>query len=201
MRITLQDHAGRVVRPSILRDRVIPRESLSANEEHQVDLAGAVRTPQRIVDSTKEILRSLLYQQVPRAMREKTEVALQELHGYQMPTNRSRQGPQGQSVMQAPKESCDSNLGLGGPSQFARLRFHKENECGSVLEFAKTVLRKYWFEKRFTSHLGQPTERRCNLSTCRRGPEQRRADSRNPLPVHPEMLPSGHEPIPERFSK
>jgi hypothetical protein len=56
----LQDHADREARPSILRDRVIPRESLSANKEHQVDLAGAVHTLQRI-DSMKEILRSLLY--------------------------------------------------------------------------------------------------------------------------------------------
>ena len=191
----LQVHAGRVVRPSFLRDRVIPRESLSANEEHQVDLAGAVRTPQRI-DSTKEVLRSLLYQQVPRAMREETGVALQELHADQKPTNRSRQGPLGQSVMQAPKESCDSNLGIGGPSQFARLRFHEENDCDSVLEFSKTALRNYGFEKRFTSPLGQPTERLCHLSTCRRGPEQRSSDSRNPLPVPSEMLRSGHEPIP-----
>jgi len=125
----LQDHADREVRPSILKDRVIPKKSLSANEEHQVDLEGAVHTPQRI-DSAKEILRPLLYQQVPRATREKTEVALPELHADQMPTNRSSQGPLGQSVMQAPKESCDSNLGIGGPSQFARLRFHEENECG-----------------------------------------------------------------------
>lgn len=135
----LQDHADRETRPSILRDRVIPRESLSANGEHQVDLAGAVRTPKRI-DSTKEILRSLLYPQVPRAMREKTEVALQELHADQMPTNRSRQGPLGQSVMQAPKVSCDSNLGIGDRVSSRGYAFMRKTNAVEFSSFPKQSL-------------------------------------------------------------
>jgi|GEM_PF-6897659 len=192
----LRNHVDREVRSTILKDQVIPSESLSANGEHQVDLAGAVRTPQRI-DSMKETLHSLLYQQVPRATRERTEVALQELHADQMPTNRSRQGPLGQSVVQAPKESCDSNLGIGDR---AGLRGYASTGKTNAVKFS--IFPKLSVGARSTRNrepplLVQRSRQRCNLSTCRRTLKQQDSDSQNPLPVHLEMLRSGDEPVPQ----
>lgn len=199
MQITLQDHASREARPSILRDRVIPRESLNANEEHQVDLAGAVRTPQRI-DSTKEILRSLLYQQVPRETRERTEVALRELHADQMPTNRSRLGPLGQSVMQAPKESCDSNLGIGDR---AGLRGYASTGKTNAVKFS--IFPKQSIGAGSTRNREHPLSSinpndSVILAHAVEDRNNRIRIRQNPLPADIEMLRSGNASIPQRFS-